>query len=191
MATTTPGRPRSFDVDAVVDGALDLFWAQGYRETSTRDLERALGVGQSSLYNTFGSKRDLLLRALDLYEANVKDDLLVHLEPKGGLRAVDTFLAALAEWIIASDLRGCLVVSLMSAGDGDPVIDERVSEYRAGIRRALLGAMDGTAPAAEVAARAEALVAACFGVQAIARSSDPAEVRAIVEGIRSVVAAWG
>src|SRR5918994_56481 len=105
LSMTTPerqvgGRPRSFDTDQVVDAALELFWHQGYRGTSTRDLEAGLGIGQSSIYNAFGSKLRLLEAALDRYEHQISDALVTPLERShDGIAAIDGFFAALAAWI--------------------------------------------------------------------------------------------
>lgn len=60
-------RPRLFDEGRALDAATHLFWDQGYEATSTEDLCRATGLGRSSIYNTFSSKRDLFLRALAHY----------------------------------------------------------------------------------------------------------------------------
>jgi AcrR family transcriptional regulator len=70
------------------------------------DLEKTLGVSQYSLYNTFGSKQEVLLRAIDRYERNVRSSLLDHLQPGGGLAAVDAFLVTLTDWVIDTKLRG-------------------------------------------------------------------------------------
>lgn len=61
------GRPKAFDEDAVLDRAAELFWTQGYEATSISDLEERLGVGRQSLYDTFGDKRRLFLRAIERY----------------------------------------------------------------------------------------------------------------------------
>ncbi len=190
MTTTTPGRPRSFDDETVLDAAVDLFWERGYKETSTRDLERALGLSQSSLYNAFGSKQALLLAAIDRYETAVKRDLLDHLAAGGGIGAVDRFLEALAGWLAGSGMRGCLVVSLMTTAREDPAIAARVAAYRGAIRDALCAALDGTAPRAEVQARADLVLAASFGVHAIARAAPAEEVMRIIESIRHQVRTW-
>ena len=55
MSKTQAGRPRSFDEQDIVDRALNLFWAYGGANTTTRMLERELGITQSSIYNAFGS----------------------------------------------------------------------------------------------------------------------------------------
>ncbi len=61
------GRPRQFDEDQAVEAACRVFWIKGYEATSTGDLCTATGLGRSSIYNTFKSKKDLFLRALSYY----------------------------------------------------------------------------------------------------------------------------
>src|SRR5262249_1274392 len=63
-------RPKSFDEDAVLDQAVQLFWERGYDGHSVADLEAHVGVGRQSLYNSFGDKQALFLKALDRYERN-------------------------------------------------------------------------------------------------------------------------
>src|ERR1700722_2467501 len=62
------GRPREFDIDRALERAMELFWRQGYEGTSLSDLTRELGLTRPSLYAAFGSKEELFLKALDLYE---------------------------------------------------------------------------------------------------------------------------
>ena len=58
------GRPRSFDEASAVAAATTVFCERGYDGTSVDDLVRALGIHRGSLYQAFGSKRGLWLRAL-------------------------------------------------------------------------------------------------------------------------------
>ncbi|MEU6906739.1 helix-turn-helix domain-containing protein [Streptomyces coeruleorubidus] len=60
-------RPRKFDEEWALDAAMRVFWERGYEATSTQDLCDATGLGRSSIYNTFQSKRDLFGRALVRY----------------------------------------------------------------------------------------------------------------------------
>ena len=60
-------RPREFDVNAALEHAMDVFWSKGYEATSLDDLCEATGLSRSSLYATFGNKRDLLLHTVDRY----------------------------------------------------------------------------------------------------------------------------
>lgn len=60
-------RPRQFDEDRALDAAMRTFWEYGYEATSTQDLCTATGLGRSSIYNTFRSKRELFARSLARY----------------------------------------------------------------------------------------------------------------------------
>lgn len=60
-------RPREFDHDDVLRVAFDQFWRKGMRGTSLSDVARDAGVQRGSLYNAFGSKEALILRAYQRY----------------------------------------------------------------------------------------------------------------------------
>lgn len=61
-------RPQEFDRGQVLDRAMKVFWQRGYTGTSVQDLVDATGLGRSSLYNAFGSKRELYEEALRRYQ---------------------------------------------------------------------------------------------------------------------------
>ncbi len=62
------GRPRNFDRERALAIAMDLFWRHGYEGTSTAQLTAAMGIAAPSLYAAFGSKDQLYLEALALYQ---------------------------------------------------------------------------------------------------------------------------
>ena len=55
-ATRGRGRPRSFDRNAALFKALELFWKRGYEPVSVAELCTAMGINAPSLYAAFGSK---------------------------------------------------------------------------------------------------------------------------------------
>jgi AcrR family transcriptional regulator len=67
MLAGMAGRPRSFDRDAALATAVELFWHKGYSETSVAMLTSAMGVTPPSLYAAFGDKRRLFEEASALY----------------------------------------------------------------------------------------------------------------------------
>ncbi|MBD0423723.1 TetR/AcrR family transcriptional regulator [Streptomyces sp. TRM S81-3] len=67
-------RPRTFDEERALDGAMRLFWETGYEAASTQALCEATGLGRSSIYNTFSSKHALFIRALANYLDTMADN---------------------------------------------------------------------------------------------------------------------
>lgn len=67
------GRPRSFDRDAALAAAVELFWRTGYEETTIVMLTRALGVTPPSLYAAFGDKDSLFTEAAALYFRRIQE----------------------------------------------------------------------------------------------------------------------
>ena len=65
------GRPRSFDDEAALVAAMKVFWLKGYEATSLDDLELAMGLRRTSIYNAYGNKRKLFKLALEHYSDQV------------------------------------------------------------------------------------------------------------------------
>ena len=69
MEAAMRGRPRQFDVDAVLDRAIVVFWRHGYDGASLAELTAAMEISPPSLYAAFGGKRELFARAFERYLA--------------------------------------------------------------------------------------------------------------------------
>ncbi|MCW7553925.1 TetR/AcrR family transcriptional regulator [Endozoicomonas gorgoniicola] len=67
MVVGTSGRPRSFNQETALEEALKIFWSQGYEGASVKDLTKAMGINKPSMYDTFGNKEELFLKAVDMY----------------------------------------------------------------------------------------------------------------------------
>jgi TetR/AcrR family transcriptional regulator, transcriptional repressor for nem operon len=107
------GRPRQFDEDAAVEQAMQVFWRHGYAATTPQRLVEALGIGKGSLYNTFGSKHALFVRALRRYRDGQVQVLIEMLGEPGRVKdRLRWALRHLAEMDLADpDHRGCLAVN--------------------------------------------------------------------------------
>ena len=106
-------RTKEFDPDAALRAALELFWARGYEATSLADLVEHMGVARASIYATFGDKRALYLKALDLYGEVTDPGLLARLSAPGpALPAVRDLVKSYAEEAAGENgRRGCFVVN--------------------------------------------------------------------------------
>lgn len=107
------GRPREFDPEWVVAQAMEVFWTNGYAETSPADLAEATRVGKGSLYNAFGSKRELFGKALDRYGragAELTEDFLF--QPGTAKERIRAYLRFIVDVDLAGPVRrGCLAAN--------------------------------------------------------------------------------
>jgi AcrR family transcriptional regulator len=69
MDARRPGRPREYDPELALKGAMDAFWDSGFAGTSLDDLCERTGMNRPSLYAAFGDKQALYLRTLERYLA--------------------------------------------------------------------------------------------------------------------------
>jgi len=77
------GRPRSFNETEVLTAIMTLFWEKGYSATSMKDIQTLTGLKAGSLYDTFGDKRSLFLRAINFYRESYTSKRLAELQLPG------------------------------------------------------------------------------------------------------------
>lgn len=58
------GRKKTYVREDVLNGAMGLFWRQGYAGTNLAELVQETGLNRFSLYNEFGGKEGLFLESL-------------------------------------------------------------------------------------------------------------------------------
>jgi AcrR family transcriptional regulator len=107
-------RPREFDESTAVDSAMHAFWEHGYEATSTQDLCEATGLGRSSVYNTFTSKKALFERSLTHYTDTELTRRRAILEGPGPAAGRITAVIGTAIDADAERNRGCLVVNTLA-----------------------------------------------------------------------------
>ncbi|GAA3714929.1 TetR/AcrR family transcriptional regulator [Nonomuraea antimicrobica] len=161
--------------------AMNAFWRQGYEATSTRDLTDRTGLGPSSLYNTFGDKRQLYLRALRrYYETNTGEQTVLLAEPgpaKDRLRA--WMVQAIDVDLSDPETAGCFVLNAMvEKADQDPDIKQEVRRHVTTIEHALRetvarGQRAGEfGPERDPAAVARQVLSAYYGLRLLTRVYD-------------------
>lgn len=105
-------RSKEFDPERALDKAMRLFWQSGYENTSLEALMREMGIAKQSLYDTFGDKRSLYLKALARYRDQTNSAMQKMLSEipsvKDGFRKLLTGLAAETR---EQHERGCLLLS--------------------------------------------------------------------------------
>ena len=118
--------------DEVIERAMHLFWQRGYKKTSVEDLIQGAGVNRFNLYETFGGKHGLYLKALDKY----RDDVFLKRmdkidEHENGLVGIQEYFESLEGFLI--DSKGnftCLMMnSQIELVPKDSKVTKKVSFY--------------------------------------------------------------
>src|SRR6476619_1088615 len=108
-------RQKEFDQEKALRKAVRLFSQQGFSATSTDELMRVMDVGRQSMYDTFGDKRALFLKALEMYVTQSVHSITVELERSGSaLSAVQNALVTFAQRKDLSSAEGCMGLNAIS-----------------------------------------------------------------------------
>ena len=92
----TRGPSKQFDTEVALEKAMEIFWAQGYEAASLSALLKNMGIGKKSLYDTFGNKKALFLKALEHYAQTVVRDMRSQLLDDGS--ALSNLKQLFATW---------------------------------------------------------------------------------------------
>ncbi len=132
------GPDKQFDPDEALGMAMRLFWAKGYAATWMAELQEQMGIGRKSLYDTFGNKRQLFIKALRLYSDSVVRQIFSELNkegsPLGNLRRV---MRTLQERHSMPESTGCLLgVSMAQCRTNDAEMADVLRHHIKGIEEA-------------------------------------------------------
>ncbi|MBC3540254.1 TetR/AcrR family transcriptional regulator [Rufibacter sediminis] len=106
-------RTKVFDEDLILNKAMHLFWEKGYTATTAQDLVDRLGISRSSLYDTYGDKHSLFVRALKKYRLERIDHVI---QEAATAPDVEKYLRDMFEYVKNEALqenyaRGCFIVN--------------------------------------------------------------------------------
>lgn len=163
-------RPKEFDVDQVLAKATELFWRQGYDGTSMHDLQAELGIGRQSLYNTFGDKHQLFLRAIDRYvELNRQRTKELLGKPDASLPEIREYLHALVDTLSCpGERKACLLTnSILERAQIDDELAGRCRLSQEQLSAAFQGALENAMDKGELSRERPAAELALFLVNQI------------------------
>ncbi|MBN8822653.1 MULTISPECIES: TetR/AcrR family transcriptional regulator [unclassified Spirosoma] len=118
-------RTKLFDEALILNKAMNLFWEKGYNATSAQDLVDGLNISRSSLYDTFGDKHSLFVKALKLYREERIDPVLNGLASANDMEQYirDVFTTVKEDALNDACSKGCFMVnSAVEMAPTDPEI---------------------------------------------------------------------
>jgi TetR/AcrR family transcriptional repressor of nem operon len=135
---------KTFDEDEAIDKAMHVFWEKGFEPASMADLIAGIGITRGSLYNAFGGKEQLFVKALKKYDRDYRRALLAEMEalddPKRAIAAL--FDQIVAETAADRRKKGCFLVNTASeiethGGEVDRIVRGGLREIEAFFRRSI------------------------------------------------------
>ncbi|MFD1134699.1 TetR/AcrR family transcriptional regulator [Paenibacillus urinalis] len=79
-------RNKEFDTTIVLHKAMEVFGHYGYAGTSLQILLDGLGIARQSLYDTYGTKRDLFIKAVKYYVNEKSSSVVAYLEQSADVK---------------------------------------------------------------------------------------------------------
>ena len=134
---------KQFDEAAVLDRIMTLFWQRGYDATSIDDLVAATGLKRGSLYNAYGGKDEMFLRAFDRYIDHVGTPVRERLKAPDARAAIRSWLAGHLERMADPDNPpGCLAThACLEMAQRDDAIGRRVRDSMVAMESLLYDAL--------------------------------------------------
>jgi AcrR family transcriptional regulator len=180
-------RPREFDADAALDGAIGVFREHGFEGTSAQMLVDAMGIGRQSLYATFGDKWQLYCSAVRRYGMG---ECAAHFEAlRSGVRAIDGIGAMLRRVVETAD-QPCLGTgSICEFGAARADLTDINAPLAKALRAAIVGRIRDAQREGDVAAGldpeviAEFLIANIAGIRVAGRGGAD---RTILTGLHHI-----
>lgn len=121
-------RKKSYDEEEVLEKALSTFWKEGYEGTSTRMLEKEMGINQFSIYSSFKNKHGVYMSCLGLYKQKIKTIISKLEQATEPIEAIKTYFYDFLEFSKAEgNANGCLVTNAINefgTGKNQQITDE-------------------------------------------------------------------
>jgi len=136
-------RPKAFNYDEALAAAMEVFWRTGYERASLEVLLKAMNISKQSLYDTFGDKRALYLKALAHYREQTLTSMRSLFASVGSTRdGFSRLLLGLSAESEEQHARGCLLLSAnLERETGDAVIAQFLRENQAAVEKILADAI--------------------------------------------------
>ncbi|AKD57421.1 TetR/AcrR family transcriptional regulator [Spirosoma radiotolerans] len=135
-------RTKDFDQQDVLQKAVCLFWEKGYNGTSMQDLVDGLGISRSSLYDTFGDKYQLYLKALNLYKQQYESQVnKLTGQATSAKAAIQKLLEMVVDELLTDQQRkGCFTVNAgIELANQDSQVSQLVRETEQQLEQAFIG----------------------------------------------------
>jgi TetR/AcrR family transcriptional regulator, transcriptional repressor for nem operon len=166
---------RQFDEQELIASALDVFWRKGLHDATMQDLAAATGVQRGSLYNAYGDKEAIFLRAFDQYaEQFLEASAKALADGDAAARLKSFFDMIIVNMTSGTPQRGCLTTrTALDAAISSPEVRQRVQGLLARLEDVVSKAISsapGRRPAVDANRLARVIVTFTRGIAVMERA---------------------
>ncbi|MFA9392824.1 MAG: TetR/AcrR family transcriptional regulator [Prolixibacteraceae bacterium] len=130
-------RSKNYIEEEVIEKAMNLFWRNGYETTSTRMLEKEMGINQFSIYSSFGNKQGVFLESIKCYEKKIKSITDKLKASPNGVQGIKQYFYDFIEFSNDSEHpKGCMITNAANelGENADPVVMDEIMTFSGNIR---------------------------------------------------------
>jgi len=103
-------RPTEYDIEKVLDNAMDIFWKKGYEAVSMAQIVEETGLNRRTMYSLFKDKEGLFRDSLDHYYTKYSASKCTILRNNPGKKGIKMFFES---FVFGEDFKGCLFSNTM------------------------------------------------------------------------------
>jgi len=180
-------RKKNYNEDVVTNKAMRLFWSNGYHTTSTRMLEKEMGINLFSIYSSFQNKDGVFLASVKCYKDLIRQKLLIPLAKKPQTIATlkDFFYDFLNFTREQKSYKGCLLINTANELGNDMTenVTKEITSFSEEIRSqiSLILSKQQSKNKADLTRQTNYIFVALQGVSLTAKALDKAQIDDYIE----------
>jgi len=179
-------RKKEYIEEQVVEKAMQVFWANGYENTSMQMLEKEMGINKFSIYSSFGSKKGLFLESLKSYQERMQSIFEKLVTSNKGVEGIKEFFYDSVNACSKSDLqKGCMVTNTYNEfiDKEEQLINDQMAGFMKKLKSIFIDKlkMDKSKDMAIIKKQANFLLLAKHGLAAAARVNSKREIEDYIE----------
>lgn len=189
-------RKKKYNREEVTEKAMQVFWNNGYKATSMRALEEAMGINLYSIYAEFDSKEGVFLETLKRYQQLNKNVILKQLiDSQGDLEDIRQFFYGFVNSVKTGKTpNGCLFANTaMEFGETDEKIMQQLHIFFKLIKKAYVDLLEKAkqkgdlSPSADIHKYANYLITCTEGLSLTAKVLEEQQLSDFIETSLSVL----
>ncbi len=156
-------RHKEYDRHDVLDKAVSLFWQNGYKASSMKDIVHATGLNTASMYKEFGDKDGLFEEALEYYRQYIVSHRLQILIDEPDIKGVKACLKSVVDGAASEEYKGCLMMNHLAQKHSiSPQAAKLISDFCATLEGLLEAALRNAQAKGEISTGKDPAVLASF-----------------------------